>query len=410
MNDQRTDRAIDQTLTAWMDHVAPDRPPTRLLEGTFARTTRARQLRRLPWNNIAVGQLGWTTTGSGARIALVVLAALLVVGLGAGLVGGLRSVAPTPPAQTPTPSRSLPAPIVVAPESTVPVQGPIAMVARGSAIWVMAPGRLDRIDPASNTVGASMALGLTTHLFNGLAANAAGLWATDWEAAVLYRVDPATLSVVRDIPVGLAPKGVLADEVGVWVADTHDGSVLRINPATNSVSATITVGPLGNSGPNWLASGLGSIWVGVPNNGSIVRISPVTNLIQATIPMRAGVSPCGGIAVAATAAWITSCSGSNTMSRVDPASNTVLETLDMGGFGFNPTLIDGAPWISVDRGAADSGMLVRIDPATDTIERVLVPATTFGGGGDIVVLAGSVWVSDGYNNSVLRLPLTAFVP
>jgi streptogramin lyase len=72
--------------------------------------------------------------------------------------------------------------------------------------------------------------------------------------------------------------------------------------------------------------------------------------------------------------------------------------------------MDGIPWVSVDTGDATSGFLVRIDPATNAIDRVLVPGTTFGGGGDIVVAFGSVWVVDGYNNSVIRLPQSAFAP
>jgi len=415
MSDQRTDRNIDQTLTAWMDQVAPDRPPTRLLEGTFAQTMRSPQLRRFPWNDVTLGRLGWTATGSGARIALVVLVVALMLAMLIGAAGGLRfGVPPVPspsptPTLRPTPTSALPAPIAVTPESTITAQGPVAMVALDGAIWVMAPGRLDRIDPDTDEVGASGPLGATTELYNGLAASVDGLWATNSDAALLYRVDPATLAVI-EIPAGLAPKGVLAADDAVWVADVHGGSVLRIDPATNIVAGTITVGPTGPSGPNWLASGLGSIWVGVPNANAIVRIDPATDLIQATIPMRVGVTPCGGFAVATTAVWITSCSVSARIARIDPVSNTAVATVDLGGFGYNPTLIDGAPWVSVDRGSADSGMLVRIDPATNTVDQVLVPRTRFGGGGDIVVAAGSVWVMDGYNNTVIRLPLTDFGP
>jgi len=420
MNNERTDRDIDQTLTAWMDHVAPDRPPGRLLEGTFARTTRARQVRRFPWNDVAVGPLGRAASGSGARVALVALSVLLVLALGGGLVGGLGLVAPSTPTPSPTPSPSpnptasppplLPAAIRVTPDFVIPVRGPIAMVTRGAAIWVLAPGRLDRIDPATNGIGASVALGPATDLYNGIAANAAGLWATDSDAAVVYRVDPTGLRVVKDIAAGSSPKGVVATDTAVWVADVHGGSVLRIDPLTNLVAAPISVGPGGPSGPNWLATGLGSIWTGIPNNRTIVRIDPATDRVQATIPVPAGTTPCGGIAVAATAAWISGCSSSNTLARVDPATNTIVATVDLGGQGYTPTVIDGAPWISVDRGSADSGILVRIDPATNTIDRVLVPNLAFGGGGDIVMLAGSVWVSDGYNNAVVRLPLTAFGP
>jgi streptogramin lyase len=185
--------------------------------------------------------------------------------------------------------------------------------------------------------------------------------------------------------------------------------VLRIDPATNKVVATITVGPTGSSGPNWLASGLGSIWVDIPNNTTVVRIDPVTNGVQATIPVPP-FTLCGGFAVGNSAVWITSCAASSTTARIDPASNTIVATLSLGGLGYNPTLMGDLPWVSVDSGNAVSGTIVRIDPATNSIDRVLVTGASFGGGGDIVVAAGSVWVVDGYNNAVIRLPLTAFAP
>jgi len=421
MTEPRTDRDVNQALTAWMGEVAPQRAPTRLLEETFAQTMQIGQARAYPWHKLAL-PLGRGAARSSVPAVLFVLAALIVLALAVGLVGGgYRATAPSSPSPSPTagptrdpniaPPASLPAAISVTAEAAIAVQGPIALVAHGSVLWAMAPGRLDRIDPGANAVTASVELGSTVDLYNGLAANGAGLWATDWDAALLYRVDPNTLNVAAKIPAGLAPKGVLATDAGVWVADTHSGIVLRIDPTTNKSAATITVGPTGNSGPNWLASGLGSVWVDIPNNGTIVRIDPVTNKIQAAIQTPARFAPpCGGIAVANEAVWITGCSVTNSMARVDPTSNTVVATVDLGGFGFNPTLIDGVPWISVDGGSAASGMLVRIDPATNAIDRVLVPSTTFGGGGDIVVAFGSVWVVDGYNNSVLRLPFAAFGP
>ena len=82
----------------------------------------------------------------------------------------------------------------------------------------------------------------------------------------------------------------------------------------------------------------------------------------------------------------------------------------MGGHGYNPALINGFVWISVDSGDAESGRLVRIEPTTNTIDRVLVPSTSFGGGGDMVVAAGKVWVVDAYHNTVIGLPMSAFAP
>lgn len=418
MSDHRTDSEMEQALTLWTEQVAPKSPPGRLLESTFVRTMGSRQVRVYPWNKFMLGRRGLSNSGSGAFFGIVVLA-MVVLAMAVGFVGGgfgptvtpSPSPSPTPAATTgPTvvPSPPWPAPISVVADATIAVQGPIAMVSDGELLWVLAAGRIDRIDPTTNAVTASVTLGPTTDLYNGLAVSAAGLWATDWDAALLYRVDPASLAGAGDIPAGSAPKGVLANADGVWVADTHGGTVLRIDPATNTVVATITVGPAGASGPNWLAEGLGSIWVDIPNNSTIARIDPVANTVQATIHAPSGFTPCGGLAIANDAAWVTSCAVGALMARVDATSNTVVATVDLHGHGYNPTLVNGFLWISVDGGNAETGELVRIDPATNSIDRVLVPGTTFGGGGDIVVAAGSVWVVDGYNNAVIRLPLTAF--
>ena len=402
-----------------MDHVAPARPPTRLLEGTFAETMRTRQARSRPWTTtVRIGSIGRTAALTRAVMLLVALGLLVALVAALGLaVGGMRlAVSPLSNA-TPTPSSTasssgsaaFPAAIPVTPEDTIAVQGVQDIVASGQAIWALAPGRLDRIDSGTNSVADSVTIGSTSDLYNGMAANAAAIWATNWTTAKLARVDPVTLEVVQ-IAAGLAPKGVLATADGVWVADVHGGSVLPVDQATNEVGKAIIVGPTGASGPNWLGSGLGTNWVGVPNNNTIVRFDPGTGAVEATIEAPVGTTPCGGIAVGLTAGWITSCSSTTSMARLDPTSNTAVTTVEMGGYAYNPTLIDDAPWVSVDRGSADLGLLVRIDPATNSIDRVLAPGPTFGGGGDIVVADGSVWVSDGWHNAVLRLPLSAFRP
>ena len=419
MTERQDDRDIEMALSAWMGEVAPSRPPTRILEQTFAETMRTRQLRAFPWSrSVGLGRLDRQVTLSRRVVLLATIALLVALVAAVGIAGGgaRPAVAPVPaatptvaPSVTPTPLPTLPAAIPVTPETVIPVQGVMALAARGPAIWVMAPGRVSMIDTGTDAVGDAVTIGSTTDLYNGLAANDAGVWATNATTAELDRVDPVTAKVVQ-IPVGLSPKGVLATAGGVWVADVHGGSVFPIDQASNKVGTAIVVGPTGASGPNWLGSGLGSLWVGVPNNSTIVRFAPVTGRIEATIDAPQGTTPCGGFAVGATAVWIPSCSSTTTMARIDPTSNTAGVKIEMGGYAFNPTLIGGVPWLSLDRGTADSGLLVRLDPATNAIDRVLLPGATFGGGGDIVVADGSVWVSDGWNNAVLRLPLAAFTP
>jgi virginiamycin B lyase len=418
MTAPRTDRGIDQALAAWMDDVAPARPPSRLLEGTFAQTLRAPQARVYPWHRGGAG-LGLGGAGVRSRNVVLVLAAVVLLALGAALLGGNQSTVPPAPTPSPTaapgPSASptavpLPASIAVTPEAVVDVARPIGFATVGTDLWTLGAGELVRIDPRTNAVTASVTLGGAADLYNDLKANDDGLWVTDWDSATLYRVDPATRKVVARIPAGFAPKGILATATGVWVADTHYGTVMRIDPATNTIVATITVGPTGNSGPNWLALGLGSIWVNIPNNSTVVRIDPDTNAIQATIHIPTSVTPCGGFEFQPTVVWVTPCGGESGVAIVDPVTNTVTGTEQQVAFAAIPASINGGLWVSLDTGDASTGTLVRIDRATNTIDRVLAPGAAFGGGGGLLLLDGSVWVPDAYNDVVLRLPLAAFGP
>jgi YVTN family beta-propeller protein len=227
---------------------------------------------------------------------------------------------------------------------------------------------------------------------------------------MLYRIDPTTSKVVAKIEAGLAPKGVLATGTAVWVADTHAGALFRIDPATNKIVATISVGPKGNSGPNWLGSGFGSIWTSVPNAATIVRIDPNTNAVQATIEIPVEVSPCGSFAFTATDVWTQSCGGRPTMARIDPATNVVAGIPRLAGAASAPLVIGGAAWVSVDTTPVVPGYLARLSSEQDAVDLGLSPGPTFGGGGDLVVAAGSAWVIDGGHDRVLRLPLAGFTP
>jgi YVTN family beta-propeller protein len=266
-----------------------------------------------------------------------------------------------------------------------------------------------RIDPATNSVAAASQFGPTGDQWQGLSASTDSLWVTDWDNKLAYRIDPTSLQVVTKVETGLALKGVLVTGDAVWIADTHAGTVIRIDPKTNKVVATIPVGPAGTSGPNWLASGLGSIWVGIPNDSTVVRIDPATNRIQATIPTPS-FEPCGAIGIATDAVWITECYDGTQLGRIDPTTNAAVATVDLGGNSGGVAMIGGAPWISVDPGNPDNGRIVRINPTSNTIDRRLVSGPSFGGGGDVLVLGTSVWVVDIQHNEILRMPLSAFAP
>jgi YVTN family beta-propeller protein len=354
-----------------------------------------------------------------AGIALAAIAVLVTFAVTSGLafrpapgVGGDSSPSPSssPPPAGPSASVGPSAtvgpfgsPIHVEPTAVIPVDAPLALASDGTSIWLFtAKSDLVRIDPRTASVAASVRLDLSPDAFQGLAGDRAGLWVTDWNGSRVERFDPQTLRSVTSIGTAAASKGVLVAGGSVWVANTRGGSVQRIDPKTNTVTATIPVGPLGPSGPNWLAVGLGSIWVSVPNTGSVVRIGLASNAVQASIPVPGPATPCGGLAAGSTAVWVTSCDGTTFVAQIDPVTNTTVGEIDLGGNGYTFAMAGDRPWIS-----PKGSQLVRLDPVGHGIDRGIVPGTGFSGGGDVVVAAGSLWVIDGAANRILRLPLAA---
>ena len=416
MTRERSDLDLGVVLGDWMHDAAPASIPVLVLEEAFARSMTARQVRLYPWERIARRS---SRSRGITRLALVATAGLLVAVLAFGALGGGFGIAPVP---SPTPSATHPSassspsppalvPVPIVSTASVAVSQPQGLASDGTSVWVLsATGLVQRIDPATNKAGPGTQTGATTDLYNGIAADGQGVWVTDWDAPSVYRLDPVTNKVVAVITAGLAPKGVLATGTAVWVADTHDGKVQRIDPATNKVVATVTVGPTGTSGPNWLASGFGSIWVDIPNNQTVVRIDPITNKVQATIAIPDAATPCGGFAITSTVVWNMPCDGPQVMTRIDPPTNVVVATAKLDGQGNDPAVINGVPWVSIYPGPDGPGLLGRISSATNAVDLELAPGPTFGGGADMVVASGSVWVIDGGNDRVLRLPLTDFPP
>jgi len=410
MSGQPSEGDVGRILETWMEAVAPRRAPERLLEESFARTMVAGQLRVYPWHATRRDRRRWSAAWGIPGIALAGVAAALVVAVTLGLVfrpgqGSGGGPSPTP---SPSPSASsapFPSPVVVTPTASIPVTDTMALATDGTSIWLFtADGKLVRIDPLTNSIATSVRLSPATDAYQSLAGDRAGLWVTDWDATKVLRFDPVTLRATASIDISAAPKGVLVTTAAVWVASTRGGSVARIDPETNEIVATITLGPTGPSGPNWLASGFGSIWAGVPNVGSVFRINEKTNAIEATIPILGPASPCGGLATTSTAVWITSCDGSSLVTQIDPATNTVVGTIDLGGKGYTFAVVADRPWIS-----PTEGQIVRLDPVSHAVDRVIAPGLGFAsGGGDVVVAAGSMWVMDWASNRVLRLPIAAF--
>ncbi len=94
------------------------------------------------------------------------------------------------------------------------------------------------------------------------------------------------------------------------------------------------------------------------------------------------------------------------MARIDPATNRLVSIVDVGGFNYEPTVVDGALWFPVWDVLSGRGRVVRIDPAKNDVTAVADLGRGFRFRGTVAAF-GSLWVSTA-DGRVVRLPLSAF--
>jgi hypothetical protein len=275
-----------------------------------------------------------------------------------------------------------------------------------------ASGRLARVRAALPAAGKIIS---TTHLDDTVVEVAAGegaVWAAKDNAAGVARIDPATNQVTGTIPTHPAdsPPLVAAGNGGVWVSNFSENTVTRGNPSTAAVAATIHVG----LAPEGMAFTPGAVWVanhhGNPT-GSLSRIDPATNAVVETVPAGKAQDCCGPQWVAATdsAVW-TDVPNLNAVVRVDPATNSVAATIaDPPACGGVAAATD-AVWVASGCGLAN---VTRIDPATN---KVVASVPVAGVAQEVAIGFGSVWALTSYtldridpqtNKVVARLKLAA---
>jgi hypothetical protein len=238
-------------------------------------------------------------------------------------------------------------------------------------VWVLdrVAARLDKVDPATNTVAAR---------FDGIgdAAPVVGegaVWVPSIYSNTLFRVDLVTGAVTR-IATGPSedewPITAVVTPGAVWVGNHHGGTVARIDPTTEAVVASVPWGEHANGGISHMATVGSSIWVTGSRTADVAEIDPATNSVVRRTPVPTGT--CGGIAVDAAAVWVTS--GFDRpyacwqrarwgVSRIDRATGAV-SRIDVGGRPIDVALAFGSVWVVVD---APTLELVRLNPATHRV-------------------------------------------
>jgi YVTN family beta-propeller protein len=190
---------------------------------------------------------------------------------------------------------------------------------------------------------------------------------------------------------------VVAVALGILFA-TSSGEGGSVSVPANGIGIiehgkVVAAGEVGPS-PSEVAAGDGSLWVTSTDDQTVSRIDPQTGDVRQTITVGSGAS---GIAADDHGIWVAN-SLAGTVSRIDPKKSTgkVVQTIRLGGAPAAVALGLGSVWIA----SPESQTLFRLDARTGArLGRIPVGAAPRA----LAVGAGSLWVSDEKRGVVFRL-------
>ena len=248
-------------------------------------------------------------------------------------------------------------------------------------------GSLARIDPRTNRVTRRVSVGRgACEVATGFGA----VWVTNYKTASILRVDLSTYRV-RRVSVGDTPFDVVAAAGRVWTTVWGEGALVEVDPATTRVVRRIPVGAY----PTGLLFRSGSLWVGFGRGATeVARVDPVSGQI-ARVPVGV-VAPSHFVATAG-GIWLTN--DGDALVHLDAATGQVLGTTHFGRTLVQPAVATGGRiWVpdkEIDR-------VFRVDAASGRVVDSFV-----GGNGAYTALRafGSMWITSYAGADVWRFRL-----
>jgi streptogramin lyase len=285
------------------------------------------------------------------------------------------------------------------------------------------------IDPGTDAIVGEVPVGGKPA---GPAVGEGSVWVGNRDDDTLLRIDPRSLDV-RTIGLGVAPTDVEVGAGSVWVLS--DWAVLRVDPATNDVVERVPL-PRGTGPGRWSHLEIGGNAVFVctcaDGPGSVIRISTAT-MSKERVRRR----PVWMIAYGEGALWALTGYELETIERIDPKTNAVVETIPLGrigetsGWRYRMAVGEGAVWVlapaslwrfdsttkrlvgsvpldyreegsSVATGngavwiVTPDGILLHVDPDSGTVAKTIPLGTLINpadGYDTLAVGEGSVWVA-----------------
>jgi YVTN family beta-propeller protein len=203
-------------------------------------------------------------------------------------------------------------------------------------------GTLYRVDPQFETTE-SVEFGVRSirNTGAGVDLGEGSVWVA-YGDSTLARVHPETLAASATATAGGAPAALVVAYGSIWVANSGDDTVRRFS------RRTYELGDVGSftvcRAPSGLAAGAGSIWVSCADDDLVARL-PAGLSSASSVQIRVGDGPTS-VAFGAGAVWVAN-ETSGTVSRIDPATNRVEKTIDVGNAPSGITVYGGLVWVSV---------------------------------------------------------------
>jgi len=231
------------------------------------------------------------------------------------------------------------------PES-IPLEAtPDAVTAGGTAAWV-ANGRLGtlyRVDAESKLVSGRPISPRSRGKYDGAALDldAGSVWAAFGEGW-LARADQETLGGGAFPSDAAGPTALVFHSGWLWVA-TEAAELQQY-----SLDQWDLGKPVHESGvcrpPSGMAAGHGAIWMACPDDDLVWRI-PVDGPFTSVLPIPVGKGPTA-VAVGAGAVWVAN-TGDGTVSRIDPETYDVVDTIPFGNPPAGIAVLGRQVWVSV---------------------------------------------------------------
>jgi DNA-binding SARP family transcriptional activator len=200
-------------------------------------------------------------------------------------------------------------------------------------------------------------------------------WKLDDVGQVL-RIDPRGFRLTQSIPVRPSGGGIAIGDGSVWVGERSQ-TLARIDPRYGTVAQRIRLRGSRTGTPVAVAFGAGSVWV-AQGRSRVLRLDPATGRVEARFP----VANAQVLAFGDGALWVAA-SDLGTLTKIDPATNTIAATARVGPWICCLTVGGGYVWATNDTG------LWKISDAGEPVATIKLANEA----GDVAYGDGALWVT-----------------